>query len=123
MIGIVCRGEFILGEFQEAYNYSRTMDYIRYAANLCRQKNCKKVLMDIREVTGKINTWDRFRLAQASLQNFGRDLRLVVVYREEEVNGFFEDVVVNRGGNYRIFTDLVPACRWLGIEEKAVVVK
>jgi hypothetical protein len=46
------------------------------------------------------------KLAQASLHHFGRNLRLVVVYREEEINGFFEDVVVNRGGQlsniYRI---------------------
>jgi len=47
----------------------------------------------------------------------------VVVYGEEEVNKFFENVVVNRGGNFRIFTDLAPACEWLGIDESAVVVK
>ena len=62
-------------------------------------------------------------LAQASLHHFGRNLRLVVVYREEEINGFFEDVVVNRGGNFRIFTELKTAWDWLGIDESAVVVK
>jgi hypothetical protein len=47
----------------------------------------------------------------------------VVIYREEEVNEFFKDVVVNRGGNYLIFTNLKLACKRLGIEEGAVVVK
>jgi hypothetical protein len=47
----------------------------------------------------------------------------MVVYCEEKVNGFFEDVVVNNGGNVRNFLDLAPASKWPGIEEKAVVVK
>jgi hypothetical protein len=64
-----------------------------------------------------------FRLAQASLQHFGRNLRLVVVYREKEITGFFEDGVVKRGGNLRIFTELKTACYWLGIDESTVVVK
>jgi hypothetical protein len=47
----------------------------------------------------------------------------VVIYLKEEVNGFFENVVVNRAGNYRIFTDLETACSWLQIDKNAVVVK
>jgi hypothetical protein len=123
MSPIFDRGDFVYGEFHEAYDYERAQEYIKESANLCRQKKCHQALMDIRGVTGRIGTWDRFRLAQSALQNYSRDLQLVVVYRKEEVNGFFEDVVVNRGGNFRIFTDLAPACKWLGIEESAVVVK
>jgi hypothetical protein len=47
----------------------------------------------------------------------------MVVYCEEKMNGFFEDGVVNHGGNVRNFLDLAPASKWPGIEEKAVVVK
>jgi len=79
--------------------------------------------MDIRGVTGKISTWERFKLAQSALKYYGWDLQVVVVYRAEEVDGFVENVVVNRGGNFRIFTNLPSACKWLGIEESAVVVK
>jgi len=39
------------------------------------------------------------------------------------VNWFFEDVVVNHGGNVRNFLDLAPVSKRPGIEEKAVVVK
>ena len=66
---------------------------------------------------------NRFKLAQTSLHYFSRDLHLVVIYLKEEVNGFFENVVVNRAGNYRIFTDLETACSWLQIDKNAVVVK
>jgi hypothetical protein len=123
MSPIVCRGDFVYGEFREMYDYGRTQAYIKESTELCRQNKCKKVLMDIRGVTGKISTLDRFKLAQSALQHYGRDMQVVVVYRAEEVDGFFENVVVNRGGNFRIFTDLASACKWLGIEESAVVVK
>jgi hypothetical protein len=123
MSPIVYRGDFVYGDFHEAYEFGRTQDIIIESASLCNQEKCNKALMDIRGVTGKISTWDRFRLAQIVLRHYGRNIQLVVVYREEEVDGFVENVVVNRGGNYRIFTDLAPACRWLGIEECAVVVK
>ena len=79
--------------------------------------------MDVRGVKERIGTRNRFRLAQSALQNFGWDLLLVVVDREQEANGFFENVLVNRNGNIRIFTNLAPACTRLGIEERAVVVK
>jgi lipoprotein signal peptidase len=32
-------------------------------------------------------------------------------------------LVVNRGGNFSIFSDPALACKWLGMEESAVVVK
>ena len=120
---IVFKGDFVYGEFIEAYSFEKALSYIKQSASLCVHNQCHQALMDLRGVTGKISTWDRFRLAQASLSNFGRTLRLAVVYREEEVDGFGEDVIVNRGGDFRIFTDLVSACRWLGIEVNAVVVK
>ena len=47
----------------------------------------------------------------------------MVVYCEEKVKGFYEDVVVNHGGNVRNFLDLALVSKWSGIEEKAVVVK
>ena len=123
MSPIIYRGEFIYAEFHEAYNFARSQGYLKDSAELCRKEKCNKVLMDIRGVTGTIGTWDRFRLAQSALQYYNRDVQMAIIYRVEEVNGFFENVVVNRGGNFRIFTDLAPACEWLGIEESAVVVK
>ncbi len=120
---LVCKGDFVYGEFTEQYDFTRTQEYIKESADLCFRNHCNKAIMDIRGVTGKISIWDRFKLAQASLHHFSRNLHLVVVYREEEINGFFEDVVVNRGGNFRIFTELKTACDWLGIDESAVVVK
>jgi hypothetical protein len=123
MSPIFYREKFVYGVYDEVYDFGRTQNYIKESASLCRQKNFNKLLMDIRGVTGKISTWDRFKLAQSALQHFGWDWQVTVVYREEEMNGFFEDVVVNRGGNFRIFSDLAPACNWLGIEESAVVVK
>jgi len=48
---------------------------------------------------------------------------VVVVYFEEKEYGFFEEVVVNHGGNVRNFLDLALVSKWSGIEEKAVVVK
>jgi hypothetical protein len=123
MSAIQYRGGLIYGEFHKEYNFGQVVEYIKEVAQLCRQKKCYKALMDIRGVPGKISTWDRFRLAQISLHHFDRSLHLVVVYRPEEVNGFFEDVMVNRGGNFRIFTDMGSACQWLGVDESTVVVK
>jgi hypothetical protein len=123
MAPISYRGKFVYGVFDEEYEFGRTQTYIKESASLCRQNKCNKLLMDIRGVTGKISTWDRFKLAQSALHHFGWDWQVAVVYREEEMNGFFEDVVINRGGNFRIFSDLAPACKWLGIDESLVVVK
>jgi len=117
------RGDFVYGEFHEAYDYARFQNYIVETANLCRQKKCHKLLIDIRAVTGKINTWDRFRLAESVLRYYGWDIQLVVVYRAEELNGFVENVIVNRGGNIQVFGDPALAYQALGLEDRAGVVK
>jgi hypothetical protein len=120
---LVFKGDFVYGEFKEQYDFRRTQEYIKESANLCYRNYWNTVMNDRSGVTGKISTWDRFKLAQAFLNHFGRNLQKVVVYREEEITGFFEDVVVNRGGNFRIFTQLKTACDWLGIDQSVVVVK
>ena len=48
---------------------------------------------------------------------------MAIIYWEEAMNGFFENVVVNQGGNFKMVSDQELVYRWLGKEESAVVVK
>jgi hypothetical protein len=38
MSPIVYKGDFVYGEFHEAYDFARSQDYIKESASLCRQK-------------------------------------------------------------------------------------
>ena len=81
--------------------------------NACSTHNCKKALIDARDLHVDFGTWALFQAGKdaAFLTRVG--LRIALLAREDMLDSFFDDVVYNRGGVVGIFTDMDTARHWL----------
>ncbi|MDH4230975.1 MAG: hypothetical protein OEW04_02975 [Nitrospirota bacterium] len=79
----------------------------------CSAHNCKKALIDARDLQVDFDTMALFRAGQdaAFLTRVG--LRIAMLAREDMLDPFFDTVVANRGGRIGIFTDMDSARDWL----------
>jgi hypothetical protein len=82
---------------------------------VCRDKNLKKILADLRKTTGTPDLFQRYELGVTGA-NILRGLQIAVVYRTDENNHFAESVAVNRGLPAMITDDMEKAKHWLGVE-------
>lgn len=88
-------------------------DYIK----VCEQKGYKKILVDVRCMTGKLSTIDAYYLGREARKRLGvvhPGLKSAVVDLEEnqERLHFLENVLVNSGFNIRFFSNVADAERW-----------
>jgi hypothetical protein len=79
----------------------------------CATHNCKKALIDARELRVNFNTMAMFQAGTdaAFLARVG--LRIALLAREDTLDRFFENVIYNRSGDIRVFTDMDSASDWL----------
>jgi hypothetical protein len=79
----------------------------------CLAHNLKKALIDARDLHVDFGTAALFQAGEdaAFLARIG--LRIALVAREDMRDPFFDNVVVNRGGNAGVFTDMDSARDWL----------
>ncbi len=94
-----------------------TLDYIAE-----RDKHgYRKVLLDVREMTGKLSTIDAYNLGTEELEKFRRtgEVKVSIIDLEDnrERFQFMENVATNMGLNLRIFSDVDKALKWLGVDE------
>ena len=83
---------------------------------LCQKNNLHRVLIDHRAVEALPETQELFDLAQQFVESLGRMIRFAVIQASGQVladEGFFETVVLNRGGQLRLFTERSEAEAWL----------
>jgi hypothetical protein len=79
----------------------------------CSTNNCKKALIDARDLQVDLGDWGLFQagIDAATLVRFG--LRVAFLAREDMLDSFFDDIVETRGGQVGIFTDRDAALDWL----------
>jgi hypothetical protein len=79
----------------------------------CTAHNCKKALIDAREVEFPFDTMALYRSGNdiASLTRIG--LRIAVLAREDMLDSFFDNVAFNRGSLVGRFTNFDSAYDWL----------
>jgi hypothetical protein len=80
-------------------------------ACLACQRN--KVLIDSRELQARFSTTQLFRAGKDAVSLTEAGIWLAILTRPDLRDKFFEDVVVNRGGQVRVFTDVKAARAWL----------
>jgi hypothetical protein len=85
-------------------------------AEVCKRENKKKLLIDLRNMTGEPKFMDRFRLGITAVRIFRGFLKIAIVYKKVESNRFAETVAINRGLPTRITHDLEEAKHWLEVE-------
>ena len=75
--------------------------------------NCPRLLIDIREVDGRLGVLETFNVVSTYSSIAG--IRAAIVDRPENRNwsDFYETVSLNRGYDNRVFTDIDKAVEWL----------
>lgn len=84
---------------------------------VCIERQCSKVLVDVRELEGFLDTLNSYQVATDDLSKMrGKGLNKAAIVdrkRGTETHRFFETVARNRGFNLRMFINLKDAIVWL----------
>jgi hypothetical protein len=85
----------------------------------CQEQNCRKALVDARELEAEFDTTALFRAGvdASDLNRYG--LRVALLAREEMISLFFDDVIRNRAAQVQVFTDVGAEGAWLNAAASA----
>ena len=105
------QGDMTLGEVQEI---------ISKIAKIAKEKDCRLILSDFREVSRKLSILEIYELPDRIKTIFTSFDINVLQYKRANVVAkdlgdyvFHENVMVNRGQNEKVFTDIDQAKKWL----------
>ena len=105
------QGDMTLGEVQEI---------ISKIAKTAKEKDCRLILSDFREVSRKLSILEIYELPDRIKTIFTSFDINVLQYKRANVVAkdlgdyvFHENVMVNRGQNEKVFTDIDQAKKWL----------
>ncbi len=79
----------------------------------CAEHNCKKVLIDARDLQVEMGTMDLFKAGKDVAALMLNGIRIACLAREDMIDPFFEDVAINRGAIVSVFTEMDRAREWL----------
>ena len=80
----------------------------------CSQVQISKALLDCRNMTGEIQIFESFKVAEYGVKMRGIISKIALLGREDQMHpdNFVENVALNRGVNLKIFTDVEAAIDW-----------
>ena len=79
----------------------------------CSSQNCTRALVDARDLEVDLGTMGLFQAGEDAVYLRHIGLRVALLAREDMLDPFFDAVVVNRGGDVHVFTDIEAARHWL----------
>jgi hypothetical protein len=79
----------------------------------CATHQCDRLLIDSRDLQARFSTTQLYRAGKDAVSLTIAGIEVAMVTRQELRDTFFDDVVVNRGGQVRIFTDINDARDWI----------
>ncbi len=85
-------------------------------ARACQAGSFRRLLMDVREVTGPMESLAYFHQGEEIARAFPTsDTHIAIVGAVDRIEMlmFFETVAVNRGTTLKVFTDIKEAIKWL----------
>ena len=109
-----CEG-YLFVKYDESIDSAALISLMEEMAGICKVKNLKKILADLRNTVGTADLFQRYELGVTGA-NILRGLQLALVYRADKNNHFAESVAVNRGLSAMITDDLEKAKHWLSVE-------
>lgn len=111
MVESKLQGDMTLGEVEEI---------ITKIAKIAKEKDCRLIFIDFREVSRKLPMWQIYELPDCTkniFASFGMNILLCkranVVAKDLDDYVFHENVMVNRGQHEKVFTDIDQAREWL----------
>jgi hypothetical protein len=105
------KGDMTVGEAEEI---------ITEIAKIAKEKDCRSIFIDFRKVSQKLSIVEMYKLPDRTKNIFARFGMNVLLYKRANVVAkdlhdyvFHENVMVNRGQNEKVFTDIDKAKEWL----------
>ena len=105
------QGDMTLGEVKEI---------VTKIAKIAKEKDCRLIFTDFREVSRKLSILQIYELPDRTkniFSSFGIQVvsckRANIVANDLDGYAFHENVMVNRGQNEKVFTDIEKAKKWL----------
>lgn len=107
----------ILSVFAEGKD-DHSQDVIHYAMAIrdeAIRQNTKKILCDERNLVYALGTFNTYEVAEFTSYNVPKVAKVAIVCNPENLSeaNFYETVVVNRGLELKVFTDMEAARNWL----------
>lgn len=109
------RGSHLLVEITAPFSVKKTLATIQEVADICRNENLDKVLVDMRTIRDSISTTDRYTMGVNVANVIGSKIKVAVVAHKDIFTYVAENVAVNRYGKMKGFTDMDEAMEWLGL--------
>lgn len=105
------QGDMTVGEVEEI---------VTKIAKIAKEKDCRLIFTDFREVSRKLPMWQIYELPNRLKNIFAAFNINILLYKRANVVAkdlddyvFHENVMVNRGQNEKVFTDIDQAIKWL----------
>ncbi len=105
------QGDMTIGEVEEI---------VTEIAKIAKEKDCRLIFMDFRNVLKKLSMVEMYRLPDRLKNIFAAFDINILAYKRANVVAkdlddyiFHENVMVNRGHNEKVFTDIDQAKEWL----------
>ena len=109
------KGKYLLVRIVEPYSLKLVLATIGEAAARCRQEQLDRLLADLREMVGVPTIMDRYEMGVEIARVFGSKIQCAAVADPGLINWLAESVAVNRGANFKVFSDMAEAMKWLEI--------
>ena len=101
----------ITGEYDNSVDFEK----IKTLTDIPKQHDYSTILIDIRDFHYNLNAADKYNLSEYWVK-ICRNLDFLataILGSGEKMDDFSENVITNRGGNYKLFTDEKQAVDWL----------
>lgn len=115
-----CRnmGDHLLVEVSGKYSLRSMLSTVYEVAEHCRKEGLKKVLVDLRNLDGNPNIFDRYLLGLEIARKWGPRIKAAILTRAEMANRMAENTAVNRGARIRVNASMDDALQWLELGKR-----
>lgn|SRR5690606_37028757 len=115
MIKFIHKGNYFLVELSGKYRLNFFIESIHKVIDYSKKQKLTTALVDVRSVNGDPSIIDRYHIGLEISKCWAKDIQVAAVVREAIFSEITENVAVNRGANFSVFTKLESAMAWLGI--------
>ena len=105
--------EYLLFKFTGMYSLTEAEELVKKMHGQCLERKFDKLLADITEIEGVIPNMDRFSIGESIAEVFKHNFKSALLAKKDLINYFTENVAVNRGARFKIFSDEAEAIAWL----------
>jgi len=107
------KNQYLLIDVLGEYQLNNLVDLISQIEELSIKHGCRRIVVDLTHMTGTVYHTDKHELAVCCAQIWHVNIKLAIVYREEEIDRVFESAALQRGVQVMIFPQVAEAISWV----------